>query len=164
MTATKPLEEQHRKVTGLLARLEAATQLDAPALLAELADDLAAHLAVEQQAFYPAVCGVRFELPNESYEEQALVEIALKRLLRTPPDHLLFGVRVAVLKELVEDHIGQEEPLLFAEVESAMDSGTFEALKARLGDDADFAHTSADDFEEALVPVTPRGEAYATIR
>src|ERR1700735_3287309 len=105
MTATKPLEEQHRKVTELLAQLEAATQLEAPSLLAELADDLAAHMAVEQQAFYPTVCGVQFELPNESYEERALVEIALQRLLRTPPEHLLFGVRVAVLKELVEHHV-----------------------------------------------------------
>ena len=164
MTATKPLEEQHRKVTDLLARLEAATQLEAPALLAELADDLAAHMAVEQQAFYPAVCGVRFELPNESYEEQALVQVALKRLLRTPPDHLLFGVRVAVLKELVEHHVEGREPSFFPELEGGTDSATFEALEAELEDSARLADAPADDFEDAIVPATLRHDSYAPIR
>lgn len=164
MTATKSLE-QHRKVTSLLARLEAATQREAPALLAELADDLAAHVAAGQQAFYPTVCGVTFELPNERYDEQAVIEVALKRLLRTPPDHLLFGVRVVVLKELIEHHwVGEDGSSLFPEIEGAMDSATFEALEAGLEGGAGFAGTPADDFEDAMVPVTPRRDSYATIR
>ena len=161
MTATNVLE-QHRKVTELLARLEAATQREAPALLARLADGLAAHMAVEQPAFYPTVCGVKFALPNESYEDQALVEIALKRLLSTPPDHLLFGVRVTVLKELIDHHV--EQPSLLLEVDDAMDSATFEELEAALESRAGLADIPADDFEDAVMPVTPRNDSYATIR
>jgi hypothetical protein len=47
MKATSLLEKQHRKLEAIFKKLESGRG-DAPALLRELADDLAAHMAIEQ--------------------------------------------------------------------------------------------------------------------
>jgi hypothetical protein len=54
MKPTALLKKQHRKVEGMFAALEK-EKGDASAVLAQLANDLAAHLAIEQTLFYPAV-------------------------------------------------------------------------------------------------------------
>jgi hemerythrin superfamily protein len=82
-------------------------------LLTELANDLAAHMAIEQQLFYPTVHSIKADLVNESYEEHSVAELALKRLLRTSPQDPLFKARVTVLKELIEHQVEEEEEDLF---------------------------------------------------
>ena len=134
MKATSLLESQHRKVEALFKKLEGGRSDPAP-LLEELANSLAAHMAIEQEIFYPRIKEVESDLVNESYEEHAVSELALKRLLATDPDEEAFQARVTTLKELIEHHVEEEEQELFPKVEKAMEESDLaqlgKAMKAR---------------------------------
>ena len=127
MKATSLLESQHRKVEALFKKLEAGRSDPAP-VLEELANSLAAHMAIEQDIFYPAVKKVDDELINESFEEHALAEVALKRLLATDAEDEAFAARVTALKELIEHHVKEEEEELFPEVEKSVEEAELSTL------------------------------------
>ena len=119
MKATTLLEKQHRKVEAIFKKLEAGKGAHAE-LLAELANDLAAHMTIEQELFYPAIQGVDPDVVAESYEEHAVAELALKRLVATSPRAEEWKARVVVLRELIEHHVEEEETDLFPMVEKKL--------------------------------------------
>jgi hemerythrin-like domain-containing protein len=147
MKATSLLESQHRKVEALFKKLESGRS-DPKPVLEELANSLAAHMAIEQDIFYPMVKEVDEELVNESFEEHALAELALKRLLLTDPEDEAFDARVTALKELIEHHVKEEEEELFPEVEDKVEEERLteagKAMKAR------FDEVFAEGFEAAV--------------
>jgi iron-sulfur cluster repair protein YtfE (RIC family) len=147
---TALLEKQHRKVEGIFKKLEGGRAEAAP-LLAELADNLAAHMAIEQEIYYPAVKKVDADLVLESYEEHSLAELGLKRLLATSPKHEAFKARVTAVKELIEHHVEEEEEDLFPHVDKKLDEETLATLGERM--EARFAEVLADGFN-AAVPST----------
>ncbi|HKP64446.1 MAG TPA: hemerythrin domain-containing protein [Polyangiales bacterium] len=121
MHAIKLLEQQHRKVESIFRKLEGQGQGEPEALVTELANDLAAHMTIEQEIFYPAINELDHEHVLESYEEHALAEVALKRLLAAAPQADEFKARVSALRDLIQHHVAEEEKELFPEVEKAMD-------------------------------------------
>ncbi len=127
MKATDLLSQQHRKVKAIFKKLENGRG-DAGALLLELANDLAAHMAIEHELFYPAVARLDEFLINESFEEHALGEIAIKRLLTIEPEDDSFKAKVTAARELIEHHADEEEEELFPKVEKAIDSDRLKAL------------------------------------
>lgn len=127
MKATALLKKQHRKVESMFSSLEKGKG-DKAAVLAQLANDLVAHMAIEQTIFYPAVRTIETEMVGESYEEHALAELALKRLLDTAPDDATFSAKVVALKELIEHHVEEEEKELFPAVEDELESEDLESL------------------------------------
>jgi iron-sulfur cluster repair protein YtfE (RIC family) len=127
MKATSLLESQHRRVESLLKQLESGIA-DHEALRDELANHLAAHMAIEQDIFYPAIKRVNDDLVNESYEEHALAEVALKRLLATDPEDDEFRARVIALKDLLQHHLQEEEEELFPAVQRVLDKEALEQL------------------------------------
>jgi iron-sulfur cluster repair protein YtfE (RIC family) len=131
MKATDLLESQHRKVEALFEKLTGGRSEPAP-LLEELAANLGAHMAIEQELFYPAVKQVDPELVNESFEEHAIAELALKRLLATDPEDEAFAARVVALKELIEHHVEEEESELFPAVEKEAEAETLSELGKRM--------------------------------
>jgi hemerythrin superfamily protein len=124
---TNLLKAQHRKVEALFEKIEGGKS-DPEDLVTELADDLAAHMKIEQDLFYPRVRELDQDLVLESFEEHSLAEVALKRLLATSPDDETFEARVTVLKELIEHHVEEEEKTLFPKVEKKLDSTESEEL------------------------------------
>ncbi len=130
MKATELLEKQHREVEKIFKKIESGNG-DVAQLLELLADNLVAHMTIEQELFYPAVQDVDADLVMESFEEHALAEIGLKRVLVTDPLDPTFKPKVAVLKETILHHIGEEEKELFPKVEKAM-SKELEKLGAEM--------------------------------
>jgi len=128
------LSSQHRKVEALFKKLENGRVEPGP-VLEELANSLAAHMAIEQEIFYPAIKSIDPDVVNESYEEHALAELELKRLLSTNPEDEAFQARVTTLKELIEHHVEEEEEELFAAVEKKLEEDRLaelgKAMKAR---------------------------------
>jgi hemerythrin superfamily protein len=118
MKATSLLETQHREVEALFKKLQL-DRSDREAELQELANNLAAHMAIEQDIFYPAVKAVDLDFVEESYEEHSLAEMALKRL-RSAPDEDAFKARLTALKELIDHHVSEEEMNLFPAVDRAL--------------------------------------------
>jgi hemerythrin superfamily protein len=178
MNATELLEKQHRKVEAIFAKLEDEEKpSDAKELLVELANDLAAHMTIEQELFYPAVRAVDSELVAESLEEHALAEVALKRLLAAHSAEA-FKARVTALKELIEHHVKEEEEELFPKVDKALDDEKLEALgeemEARFDEVVDAGYkkvlpkgevlTSADASQSHKKPAPRSKKAPATRR
>jgi len=85
-------------------------------------------MAIEQDIFYPAIKRLNEDLINESYEEHALAEVALKRLLATDPEDDEFLARVTALKELIQHHVQEEEDELFPSVLAALDRSALEQI------------------------------------
>ncbi len=114
MKATALLEKQHRKVESLFSALEDgkanARQVE------ELATALTAHAMIEEEIFYPEVKRINTDLVLESYEEHELMAYALKRLVACEPEHESFHARVKACKELVTEHVQEEETELFPAV------------------------------------------------
>jgi iron-sulfur cluster repair protein YtfE (RIC family) len=114
--ATALLVRQHRKVEATFKKIETGKG-DRTALVSELASDLAAHMHIEQEIFYPAVRRLDNDTILESFEEHAGAETALQRLLSVDPDDETFDAKVSVLKELIEHHVEEEESSLFPTVD-----------------------------------------------
>jgi hemerythrin-like domain-containing protein len=152
MKATDLLQTQHRTVEALFERLKHGDS-DPQSALEELANSLAAHMAIEQDIFYPAIRRVAEELVNESYEEHALAEVALKRLLTTDPEEEAFKARLTALKELIEHHVREEEEELFPQVEASLETAALEQLGRSMQQRFDEVFQSG--FEAAL----PKGWA-----
>lgn len=149
MKATKLLETQHRKVEAIFKKLESGKGSKGE-LLKELADSLAAHMAIEQQIFYPAVRELKEDMVAESFEEHAVAEMELKRLLASQAGTAGFKARVIVLKELIEHHVEEEEEELFPVVEKKMDADALEALGKQMK--AAFDKHVEEGFEELVPP------------
>jgi len=113
------LIRQHKEVKAIFKQLEAGKSDPAP-LLAALTNNLAAHMAIEQDLYYPAVKQLKEDLVLESYEEHSLAELGLKRLLATSPQDEAFDARVTACKELIEHHVEEEEEELFPTVDRKM--------------------------------------------
>jgi hemerythrin superfamily protein len=159
MKATTLLERQHRKVEAIFKKLESGKS-DASPLLTELANDLVAHLAIEQTIFYPAVRSVKEDLILEAYEEHAIAELALKRLLATKPEDMTFKAKVTTLKELILHHVKEEEEELFPRVERALGDEKLDALGKEMK--AAFDRALEGGFEAALPKTFAKTTADAT--
>jgi hemerythrin superfamily protein len=150
MEATKLLSKQHRKVEALFRKLSGRAP-DKQALAIELANELVAHMAIEQELFYPAVRAVNGDLVLEAYEEHAIAELALKRLLGTDPEDDAYPARVTALKELIEHHVKEEEEELFPKCEKALGDERLQELGKQMK--TMFDEVVADGYEAAV----PRG-------
>lgn len=119
MKATELLEKQHREVEAIFKKIESGNG-DVTQLLEQLADNLVAHMTIEQELFYPAVQNVDSDLILEAFEEHAMAEVGLKRLLAADPLDPRFKAKVTVLKETIQHHVEEEEKELFPKVEKAL--------------------------------------------
>lgn len=148
MKATALLKKQHRTVERMLESLENGSA-DWASELNELANNLAAHMAIEQDLFYPAASDIDGGLIAQSYEQHATAELALKRLLATAGDDPTFAVKVVALKELIEQHVAEEEEELFPEVDEKMDDEELKTLGEEMS--AAFDEAVAQGYK-ALLP------------
>ncbi len=144
MKATSLLKEQHRKVEALFSQVEGGKH----DVLVELANNLVAHMAIEQEIFYPAVRSLDRDQVSESFEEHSVAELALKRALETDSDDEQFSARVRVLKELVLHHVKEEEGELFPKVEKKMSETDLDDLAQAM--QARFPEVMANGYETAL--------------
>ena len=115
----------------MLAKLaEAELRLRGP-ILDDVADALAAHLALEEEQFYPAVRAHRTEdILLESLEEHLSLKRVMSDLLELATADDRWEAKMHVLKEQVVHHHKEEEEHLFPKVEKLFDA----AKLAELGD------------------------------
>ncbi len=132
MKATELLKRQHDEVKAILKLLEKANG-QTNALLEKLANNIAAHMVIEQELFYPAVLKVKESLVLEGYEEHAVARFALKRLMKSSPDDHTFKAKVTTLREILEHHMEEEEDELFPRADKELgenSEGLAEEMKA----------------------------------
>lgn len=141
MKATTLLETQHRQVEAMIRNLENRTQSaagqqgmpnqaasGAPQVLKDLASALLAHMATEEEVFYPAARNAREDIVLGSYEDHDVEVMELKRLLQTDPGDPAFQARLQVVKRMLAEHIAREEGELFPAVEKAIGQQELQAI------------------------------------
>jgi hemerythrin superfamily protein len=112
------LKQDHDAVRRLFERLAACpsrAEEERSALFATLRQDLMAHLLAEQEVFYDTLLARSDEqdLLLESVEVHGVVERLLDEIEAGGPGDERFETRVSELKGLVEQHVAQEESLVF---------------------------------------------------
>ena len=148
MKANDLLKQQHRDVERIFDRIEGGAE-PIQELIEELADNLAAHALIEEQLFYPAAKAAADEkgvdVVMEALEEHAIAKIALMRLLETGIDEEPFKARVCLLKELVLNHVDEEEDELLPNAEKVLNDETLSALGVQMRDLFDDAMTKGHE-------------------
>ncbi len=111
MDAIKLIEKQHDEIDQLFEELkEAKSDEDKRKLFAQVADSLAAHMAMEEEVFYPAVKARSIEpLLLEATEEHLAIRRVLNDLLDTQPSDPRFAAKLSVVREQHEHHANEEE-------------------------------------------------------
>lgn len=126
------LIEQHDDVERLLEDLEDETLPDPQkrVLFRALANTIAAHAAMEEQLFYPAVRAKQTEpILLESTEEHLAVKRVLADLMATEPGDPRFAARLGVLKHELEHHTRLvEEGELFPQVRKLFRADELQSL------------------------------------
>jgi len=129
MNAIDLLKQQHKKTKAALAKA-AEAKLDAKESK-KAADELVAHMVIEEHIFYPRVRELMKDLIGESFEEHTVARFALARCLMARGDDQI-KARFTVLKELIEHHVDEEEEEMFPKVQKAIDKDELERLGERM--------------------------------
>lgn len=133
MNAIELLIEQHDDVDDLFEMIENASDDERKtALFVELADKLAAHTAIEEQIFYPAIVKAQAtteEMLLEAVEEHLSVKRVLADLLELEVTDPQFDAKCKVMKEQLEHHNREEEEQkLFPKVQKVFGRDELEAM------------------------------------
>jgi hemerythrin-like domain-containing protein len=130
MKATTLLERQHRNLQQLCEAVERGSASIRQSLLPQLAGDLVAHIAVEEQVFYPAASAALKEdsWVRASRSRHAQAHESLDRVLDTPVDGEEFARAIGELRSTVELHAEEEEEMLFPRLERVLDAGALREL------------------------------------
>lgn len=130
MKPTILLERQHRNLQQLCEAVERGSASVRESLLPQLAGDLVAHFAVEEQLFYPAVCAALHEDERVRSDKSCHAEARrhLERALAAPVEGDEFSQAIGALRDVVERHAWEEEEVLFPQLEDALDSGAMREL------------------------------------
>lgn len=129
MNAIDLLKQQHKKTKAALEK-GADGKLD-PMAAKKAADELVAHMVIEEHVFYPRVRELMKDMVGEAFEEHTVARFAIARCL-TASGAEEMKTRFTVLKELVGHHIEEEEEEMFQKVEKAIDSEELERLGDRM--------------------------------
>jgi iron-sulfur cluster repair protein YtfE (RIC family) len=129
MNAIDLLKQQHKKTE---AALDKASQgkLDARESK-KAADELVAHMVIEEHIFYPRIRELMKDLVGESFEEHTVARFALARALTARGEEQI-KARFTVLKELIEHHVEEEEKEMLPKVQKAIPAEELERLGDRM--------------------------------
>jgi hemerythrin superfamily protein len=120
--AIKYLELQHREVEALFKQMEEIGDRAYKArssIFEEIARKLSHHAKIEELIFYPEGKEVDEDLTLEACEEHGVIKHLINKIKKTEPSDETFMAKVAVLKEVVEHHVKEEESEYFPETRKA---------------------------------------------
>jgi hemerythrin-like domain-containing protein len=134
------LKEDHKKVKGLLAKLEKTTERSSQTrekLLAQIQQEIQVHTTIEEEIFYPAYRdAVRkkddAKLYQEAIEEHHVADLVLREAMQSDPQSEVFSAKAKVLKELIEHHADEEEKEMFPKARKVMDAARLKELGAQM--------------------------------
>lgn len=131
------LKTDHKKVKGLFKEFAAARKQGdgdevKAELVAQICRELRVHTELEEAIFYPAV---RERIDDVDLMDEALVEHAgardlVAQLEGMSPDEDLYDAKVTVLREQIDQHVEEEEGVMFPKAKRAKVDTT--ALGARM--------------------------------
>ncbi len=112
MNAIELPKQQHQTTKDALERMSEG-DVD-PEEMRLMADELVAHMVIEEHVFYPRVRQLKKDLVSESFEEHAVARFELARAMMAEGEDR--KARLTVLEELIEHHVEEEENEMFPKV------------------------------------------------
>jgi len=137
MNAFTLLKEDHKKVAGILEKIDATTERGVKTreeLFAQLKTELDIHAEIEETIFYPALekHDETRDITLEGIEEHRIVKELLAELDAMAKDDEVWTAKMTVLKENIEHHVEEEEGEMFSKVRKALTEEEIEILGTRL--------------------------------
>lgn len=146
------LIEEHRRIDELLRDLED-TSARAVATRArnfmELVRLLSVHTAGEEEAVYPYLQDAHAERMRHAYEEHHRVDVAIDELRNLDPDDASWEARVHVLREMIAQHVREEEDELIPTLRRMLDEDQSEELTYDMEEARDAATRWLDEHPDA---------------
>lgn len=114
------LRQDHKLVKSLFAKYEAADSKDKMDVSRRTIQELEVHTAIEEQIVYPAFRQAFKDkaMIDEAVQEHHLVHVLLRELKALRSRHGTFDAKFTVLKELIQDHVDEEECHMFPKAEA----------------------------------------------
>ena len=137
MNAFTLLKEDHKKVAGILEKIDSTTERGVKTredLFTQLKTELDVHARIEETIFYPALenADETRDITLEAFEEHRLVKQLLGELEKMDKGDEQWTARFTVLKEQIEHHVEEEEDDMFPKARKVLGEEEAEALGTRL--------------------------------
>jgi hemerythrin superfamily protein len=137
MNAFALLKADHKKVAGILEKLDSTTERGVKTreeLFSQLKTELDVHARIEETIFYPALEAAKEtrDITLEAFEEHRLVKQLLNELDKMSKDQEEWTAKFTVLKENVEHHVEDEEGEMFPKARKVLSEEQAETLGTRL--------------------------------
>jgi iron-sulfur cluster repair protein YtfE (RIC family) len=137
MNAFTLLKNDHKKVAGLLEKLDATTERGVKTreeLFTTLKQELDIHTKIEETIFYPALEEYEDtrDITLEAIEEHRIVKQFLSELESLGKDEEQWTAKFTVLKENIEHHVEEEEGEMFKKARKALTEKQIEDLGTRM--------------------------------
>ena len=137
MNAFTLLKADHKKVAGILEKIDATTERGVKTredLFVQLKSELDIHAQIEETILYPALekADETHDITLEAFEEHRLVKQLLSELEEMDKGNEQWTARFTVLKENIEHHVKEEEGEMFKKARKVLSDEEAEELGARL--------------------------------
>jgi hemerythrin-like domain-containing protein len=137
MHAITLLENDHRKLKGLLDELEPTTERAVKTrqeLFERVKTELTLHEIIEEEIFYPALKQhpKAREIVLEGYEEHEVVDHVMGELDGLSVEDETWGPKAKVMIENIRHHIEEEEGDMFVKARQVFDRAELEQLGAAM--------------------------------
>ena len=137
MNAFTLLKADHKKVAGILEKLDATTERGVKTreeLFTQLKTELDVHTRIEETIFYPALekADETRDITLEAFEEHRLVKQLLSELQSMAKDKEEWTAKFTVLKENIEHHVEEEEGEMFRDARKVLSEEDIETLGTRM--------------------------------
>lgn len=131
------LKTDHKKVAGILEKIDATTERGVKTreeLFTQLKMELDVHANIEETIFYPQLekADETHDITLEAFEEHRLVKQLLGELEKMDKGDEQWTARFTVLKENVEHHVEEEETDMFPKAKKVLSDEQAEAIGTRM--------------------------------
>jgi hypothetical protein len=138
--AIELLREDHKRLRGLLGRLEKTTERASESreeLLQRIEQEVKIHTTIEEEIFYPAYKAAvtkreDAKLYQEAIEEHHVADTVLGEIKQADVESDIFSAKAKVLKDVIEHHAQEEETQMFPRAKRAMEPSELRFLGSRL--------------------------------
>jgi hemerythrin-like domain-containing protein len=137
MNAFTLLKADHKKVAGILEKIDATTERGIKTreeLFTQLKTELDTHTHIEETIFYPALekADETRDITLEAFEEHKVVKTLLGELESLGKDQEEWTAKFTVLKENIEHHVEEEEGEMFTKARKVLSEEDAETLGSRM--------------------------------
>ena len=137
MNAFTLLKADHKKVAGILEKIDATTERGVKTreeLFTQLKTELDIHTQIEETIFYPTLekADETHDITLEAFEEHKVVKTLLGELESLGKDKEEWTAKFTVLKENIEHHVEEEEGEMFTKARKVLTEAEAEDLGSRM--------------------------------